>query len=490
MSRTLVLASLLLLLACSSPTGGKNDQQPPPDDGVFHVAIDGSDFSGDGTADSPWRTIGHAAATIPVAGDFTILVHPGSYEGPIEILRGFEKEVTIKSEQDYGAILSHVNGNETILFVSHQGPARLGFEGFVISNEGTTRNPCSSPAGHMIHLTNVSDVTFRNNIIYGNNRMPRCNEAIKINLDNASTFPTGIRFEGNLLSSPPAVDGREMIDIFEPGELDFVDNIFVSNRGAGAGEAFIKLWGEWGSTTARSPRYHIARNVFINYEGNSSRGFLEFGGEGTSIYEISDALIENNLFIGSSTWPMAAPLVFRGVQGVNIRANTFVGRFVAGALALRVGTDGSNPTSRAVSLVNNIWSDPGGTQPDTFLSIFGDVDVPSLSLDNNVFWNGGAALPALGAMTPADDANRFEADPLIATDPVDPILPRWDVVNGVFASGSQSVREEFERLVALYGAIGAGSSARGAASPAQMPATDILGLDRDGSPDVGAFEGR
>ncbi len=66
------------------------------------------------------------------------------------------------------------------------------------------------------------------------------------------------------------------------------------------------------------------------------------------------------------------------------------------------------------------------------------------------------------------------------------MLPRW---NGTaFPSGSATIRQEFERLVALYGAIGVGSPAVGQADPASSPPDDILGRMRDASPDLGAYE--
>ena len=67
------------------------------------------------------------------------------------------------------------------------------------------------------------------------------------------------------------------------------------------------------------------------------------------------------------------------------------------------------------------------------------------------------------------------------------MLPRW---NGTaFVSGSATIREEFERLVGLYGAIGGGSPAAGQADPALRAAGRHPGpAARRGSPDLGAFE--
>lgn len=485
----LLTAVLLAAAGCgSSPDGPSVGPVPPPPAGTdYYVALLGSDTTGDGSQGNPWRTLQHAAATVPAAGGFTIFLGDGIYDGATAITRGFDAGVTIRSQQPYGATLTNIAGNETVLFVAHQGPTRLTFQELVISNEGSTGNPCASAAGHLIHLSNVSDVTFLNNVIYGNDRMPRCNDAIKINLDNATTFPTGIRFLGNYLANPPAVDGREMIDVFEPGELDFADNIFASARGRTGGEAFVKLWGEWGSTTARSPRYRIQRNIFVGYEGGAAKGFVELGGEGASIFEISDALIENNLFIGSSTSPMLAPLVLRGVQDVTVRANTFVGDLPATAFAVALGSDGSNPASREVLLGNNIWCDPSGTMGSTLAHLFGAVDLPTVTMQANLLWNAANPLPSSGELTPDDDPQKVVADPALPGDPTGVAAPSWVAAQRRFASGATTVREEFARLVAEYAAIGAASPARGGAAGG-MPADDILGNARDGSPDIGAFE--
>ena len=66
------------------------------------------------------------------------------------------------------------------------------------------------------------------------------------------------------------------------------------------------------------------------------------------------------------------------------------------------------------------------------------------------------------------------------------ILPYWTGTS--FYSGSTSIREEFIRLVKLYGAIPANSPAVDKADPAYAPADDIFGRQRSGAPDLGAYE--
>jgi hypothetical protein len=84
-----------------------------------------------------------------------------------------------------------------------------------------------------------------------------------------------------------------------------------------------------------------------------------------------------------------------------------------------------------------------------------------------------------------DDARRVVADPLLNTNQAAIVLPRWS--GTAFASGNATIREEFVRLVSLYGAIPAGSPAKDQADPALSATDDILGRPRT-APDLGAFE--
>jgi uncharacterized protein (TIGR03437 family) len=107
-------------------------------------------------------------------------------------------------------------------------------------------------------------------------------------------------------------------------------------------------------------------------------------------------------------------------------------------------------------------------------------------LDNNLYWNGGLPLPSDGdVLNPGEDARAVRGDPkLPLQDGL--VLPRW--TGERFRSGNRTIREEFERLVMLYGAPGPGSAVIGRADPANAPADDILGRPRDAAPDLGCFE--
>jgi hypothetical protein len=403
------------------------------------------------------------------------------YDGPILVTRAFSNEVFVRSQEPYGAMLTNVADNAPILSVvleaPQDGPVHLTFEGFVFSNDGTRGGPCTTRAGYMIFLSNVSNFTLKDNIIYGNNRMPRCNNMVKVNIVGATKPWHDVRLVGNVFGDPPAVDDNDMIEIFEPTEFDICDNILYSNRGGSSGGSFVALRKRWGATT-RSPRYRICRNIFMNYEGSSNAAFLRLGGWS---YPISDALVENNLMLGNSATMMAAPVILEDASDVTLRANTVVGDFPSSAFAFRLGTDGSRPAPENIYAYNNIFCDPTATM-GRLVDIYGNADPAAVLFERNLYWNGSGTVPAIS------DAAAIEADPLLPSDPSAIVPPVWEAANRLFRSGSRTVREEFERLARTHAAIPAGSPARGAAWSERMPREDILGFERDTAPDLGAFE--
>jgi hypothetical protein len=172
-----------------------------------------------------------------------------------------------------------------------------------------------------------------------------------------------------------------------------------------------------------------------------------------------------------------------------------VGDLPSLAYAMRLNTEGSNPNNQEIRFYNNIWSDPTGTMGATAGGGFNDfsdtppADTDSFVLDNNLFYNGGTAIPfdAGELLNYTDDANGVVADPLLASQS-GIVLPRWNPGGGQFADGSPSIVEAFRRLVELYGRPAEGSPVVDAAAGAQSPADDILGNPRTGPPDLGAVE--
>ena len=85
-----------------------------------------------------------------------------------------------------------------------------------------------------------------------------------------------------------------------------------------------------------------------------------------------------------------------------------------------------------------------------------------------------------------NDTRRIVANPQLNTNQAGIVLPRW---NGTaFVSGNTTIRQEFVRLVNLYGAIPAGSPGHNQADPALSRRRTTSWATRARVPDVGAFE--
>ena len=458
---------------------------------TFHVTLDGNDDAGDGSAERPWRTIRHAVnAGIPADGGHAILVGDGTYAGQDTLTRGFPTRVTVRAEHPYRAVLTNVDGGGEALRIYIDGIANLAIEGFVITNLHPSHT-CDGgrESYYLIHLQDAQDVTLRDNVIFGNNAPGTCNELLKINRGLETAYPRNIRIEGNVFYEPANAGGADLIDAVRPGELDIVDNLFFGRPDRDRSQSFITIKRQATPPgTPRSPRYRIARNVFLHWGGKNDQAFLQFGEDGVAEHEVTDALVENNLFVGDSAAPLAAPMQFKGVRGVRVRANTVVGDLPGGAYALRIGTEGDNPTVRDVTLRNNVWCDATGTMGSRFLNSYGDVDLATIVLDRNLFWNAGNPLPNTGGLLPEADLRRVVEDPRLPADHSAVALPTWNAATGAFPSGTTAIRDEFLRLVEAYAALPDGSPAIDAADPTDMPGEDIRGYPRDPAPDLGAYE--
>jgi len=426
----------------------------------YYVAQDGS---GDFTSIQQ--------AVNSVSGGDTIIVRDGTYTGYTSIDSTFSDWVTIKAENPYKTKLTNPSQG-TVLYVRSVGSTKLIVDGFEMTS--ATSYSCNGrESNFLIHFESSQDIILRNNIIHGNNAPGACNELLKINRFDDVSYPKAI-IEGNMFYDHVSAGGADMIDSVRPGELDIRDNIFFATNSPQA-HSFITLKREVvaGSIgiTPRSPRYNINRNIFFNYDGASDQAFIQLGEDGVSDPEMTDALIENNLMIGDSSKSMSAPIQLKGPRNVEIRANTIVGDYSgAGAYIARIGTEGDNPTVQDIFIENNILSDYSGSMGRLTMQ-YGSVS--NVEFDNNLFHGGSG-----------EGSNQVSGDPMLeSTHNI--ALPTWD--GNSFASGSTTIREEFERLVNLYGALGDGSAAIDAAST-NMPSDDILGNPRDANPDIGCFE--
>ncbi|MEM9073812.1 MAG: DUF1565 domain-containing protein [Myxococcota bacterium] len=459
----------------------------PPTGDVVYVATDGSDDTGDGTSGAPWATITHA---LDNANDgATILVRPGTYNGRIRMRGTFATGVTVRSEEPYMARLRHDAAVMTF-YTASAGCEGITVEGFDIAHDG----PGASAL--VVHIDGDGDnsvrrITLRNNVLHDSFN----NDVLKINNGIAEVL-----VERNLFFNQQGSD--EHIDLNSAEDVTIQDNIFfnafeASGRSDGSDtSSYIVVKDSNGDSDiyTGSRNITIRRNVFLRWQGSSGNGFLLLGEDGQPFHEVDGALIENNLFLGDSPSTMRSPFGIKGARNVIFRHNTTSGDLPGRAFAFRFNREGDNPVITGVELYNNIWSDPTGSMGaldgggDNDFSDTSAADVGSFTLDHNLYWNGGEAIPSdsADAINPTDDDNAVEADPQLG-DPSALVAPHWN--GSAFADGSTDICGAFERLVVRYGTPASGSAAIDAADPSQMASDDILGQPRTASPDLGAVEG-
>ncbi len=452
--------------------------ESPVDTGpLFYVSVSGSDDSGDGSDGAPWATINFAIKQIPDAS--TLLVGPGTYMGRIRLDTQFASGVTVRAEPMYQARLR--NNGTVITIFEGQG---ITLSGFDIAHDGPGAGALIIQIQDLIEGADaVSRITLRNNILHDSYD----NDILKIN-----NGAREILVERNVFYNQAGSD--EHIDINSVGEIVVQDNIFFNDFEASGRpymaetSSFIVIKDSNGNDDSYEGSENIAvhRNVFLNWQGNTGTNFLLVGEDGNAYHEAVNVSFENNLLVGNSNNEVRAPFGIKGGRDIVFRHNTIVGDMPGAAFAFRFNQEGANPPNQNISIYNNIWSDPTGTMDDFSDTPAGETS--SFTLDNNLYWNGGSAIPSSGddMINRSDDTTGIEADPMLGNSPA--TLPVWDEPMGQFADGSGDICVAFERLVMAYAVPAASSPAIGAARNDQSPSLDILGKPRTGPTSIGAFE--
>lgn len=448
---------------------------------AFYVATDGNDEGGDGSATAPWATITHALDSVPDGS--LILVRPGLYTGRVRIRGLFSSGVTVRSELPYQAQL---RADETVLTIFEaQG---ITIEGFDVAHLSPAAGPIvvqiqdaigDEPGGDQF----TSRITLRNNILHDSYN----NDILKIN-----NGAQQIWVEGNIFYNQG--DSDEHIDINSVRDVVIEDNIFF-NSFAGSGRT---VSGESSSfVVAKDSNGNedgivgvdgliIRQNIFFHYEGSSGHNMLLLGEDGNEYYEVSNALIENNLFLGDGG-QVRSPFGTKGVHQVIFRHNTISGDMPAGAFVWRSNIEGDNQPNDNIWLYNNLFSDPAGTM-DNFATA-PEGETAFYLLVNNLYWNGGQPIPESPdeMIHATDDAAAILGNPFLNV-PTNLLLPLWNPQTAQFGGGATDIRAAFTQLVQAYAIPQAGSVAIDAADASQMSSEDILGQARSGAADIGAYE--
>ncbi|HET8645846.1 MAG TPA: S-layer homology domain-containing protein, partial [Vicinamibacteria bacterium] len=444
-----------------------------------------------GTSVLPWATLDNASARILALGasGATVCFRDGVYTGSNSLYERFTGLTTFRAENPYRAVLQS-SARAVQLF----GARNMVFEGFEFRHTGAGAQPLvvqvQQDPGTSLWAENI---VFRNNVFHDSWN----NDILKIN--NGARF---VRVEGNVFynQGPGTISGDEHIDVNSVTDVTIEDNVFF-NDFPGSGRPnlndtssfiVIKDSNAGDDGLVGSFRIAVRRNVFLNWQGSPGSNFVLVGEDGQPFHEAQDVIVENNLMLGNAPADLRSPFGVKGGRLVAFRHNTVVGDLPSCAYAMRLNQEGSNPQNDGIRFHNNIWSDPTGTMGagcgggDDFSDGAASESVNVL-LDRNLYWNGADAIPPGDVLSPlVHDARRIVGDPQLNANQAGIVLPRWTGTG--FPSGSTRIRQEFERLVSLYGTRPAGAPGLDQADTNQAPPDDVLGRPRGLSPDLGAWE--
>ena len=449
LSRLILGAVFLLVMLSEGRTAAQHLIDGVPSSLTFYVTTNGSDAGGDGSSSNPWATITHALQNVPDTAN--IRVAPGTYQGRVRLVGTFPHGVTVRSEVPYQARLRSQQSTVVTIF-DGQG---ITLEGFDIAHDGPgaaalviqIQDLIGEPGGEDF----VSRIVIRDNIIHDSFN----NDLLKVNNGAGQVV-----VEGNMFYNQSGSD--EHIDINSVTDVIIQDNVFFndfegSNRpNPNATSSYLVVKDSNGNDDTNLGSRHIIvrRNVFLNWEGSTGHNFVLVGEDGKPYHEAVEVMIENNLLLGNSDNVMRAPFGVKGSRDITFRHNTVVGDLPSLAYAMRLNAEGSNLPNEEIHFYNNIWADPTATmgaenpsRPNDF-SDTPPADTLSVSLDNNLYWNGGDTMPFDGSelVNFTDDPNGIIGEPSLP-DVQGVLPPRWNETTGVFVDGSPTIREVFENLV-------------------------------------------
>jgi hypothetical protein len=437
---------------------------------THYVAVDGNDAADRGSQQSPWATISYAIDN--VADGATILVGAGTYNGQVRLDQKFASGIVIRSMPLYQARLRHNNGSAVICFTC-QG---VTLEGFDIAHSANNNRGLVI----QIQTSEARNVVLRNNIIHDSTN----NDLLKINNGTRD-----ILVQGNLFYNQAGSD--EHIDINSVENVTIIDNVFFNSTSQEVTSSYVLVKDSNGNSDGivGSKDIKIRRNIFFNWQGNSGQSFVRIGEDNTPTFEAENVLIENNLMLGNSSRMMRSAFTVGGSKNIRFQFNTVVGNLPSRSFTRLVRGGLANEN---ISLSNNIWSDPTGTLgtegftgADVFEALSGANS--SVTLDNNVYYNGGDAIPtdAGQEVNIGDDNNAKIGNPLLPSQ-AGIVLPVYNGSN--FAGGFSNIRQVFVDLANRYGKPAQGSIAIDQASSTSVPSDDLLGAPRTSNADIGAIE--
>lgn len=486
------LAAVLLLLFAGVCFDGLCGGSIARAQQTFYVATNGNNTTGNGSIGSPWASIERALSALHDShiDGATVLVRPGTY-GRQNLVGTFAQGVTVRSEIPYLAKV-RATGRTVVAGVNSRGASGITFEGFDVAHTGAGADPLVFHVDGGGGNQNVERLTIRNNVIHDSTN----NDLLKINNGTRNVI-----VEHNMFFNQTGSD--EHIDVNSVEDVIVRDNVFF-NDFAGSGRVngndtgsfiVIKDSNDDDDIFVGNDRVTVERNVFLNWQGSTGSNFVLVGEDGKPYIEARHVMVQNNLMLGNSANVMRAAFGVKSGEDVTFRNNTVAGDLPSLAYAMRVNVENPAVTNDRIFFYNNIYSDPTGTmgaeQPgannDFSDSPAGEVD--EWSLRNNLYWNGGVALPTSGSdvINYTADVDRIVADPMLPAQSA-VTLPRWDANAGQFVDGSTTIREAFERLVTTYGRPGMNSAVVDEALASESPSVDILGNPRGLSPDIGALE--